>query len=498
MLETVELGRSVSKEEYYQQVPPLRTDLLLVQNQLRESADFSVILVIAGSDAAGKGRTVNLLHEWMDPRFLQTHAFDQPTDEESERPLAWRYWRVLPPKGRISIFLGSWYTEAISARLRGELDDGQFETMLGHINAFEQQLTDNGTLLLKYWFHISKKVQKKRLKKYAADPQQAWRVTKQDWRNLKMYDRLMPICEEALRETSTAQAPWTLVEGTDRRYRELTVGRHLVQAIRNQQSRVASGHESPPVSPALPKIGEAQPTVLGSLDLSQTLSLKAYKREVNELQSRLNGLSREAHRQGIAAVMAFEGWDAAGKGGAIRRITAALEARRYEVIPIAAPSDEERARNYLWRFWRRIPRAGNITIFDRSWYGRVLVERVEQFAGEAEWQRAYKEINDFEEQLCEHGIVVLKFWLHIDRDEQARRFEQREKVPYKQYKITAEDYRNREKWPLYEAAVNEMVQRTSTLQSPWTLVEANDKYFARCKVLRTVCERLQAAVDHRD
>jgi AMP-polyphosphate phosphotransferase len=494
MLDSAALGQKISKKQYSDQVPKLRTELLLAQNQLREAAGFSVIVVVAGSDAAGKGRTVNVLHEWLDPRFLQTHAFDRPTDEESERPLAWRYWRVLPPKGRIGIFLGSWYTEVISAMLEGRASEEEFTRALAHLSTFERQLTDDGTLLLKYWFHIPKKVQKKRLKKYAADPHRAWRVTEQDWRNLRHYDQLLPICERLLGETNASHAPWLLVEGTDRRFRELTVGRHLVEAIRKRLNATAADCDPPAPPLSLPAVQPERTSVLSMLDLSQQMPRKEYRRELKKWQARLNALSREAFRKRVPTVLVFEGADAAGKGGAIRRVTATLDARRYEVVPIAAPSDEEQARHYLWRFWRHLPRAGYWTLFDRSWYGRVLVERVEGFATEAEWRRAYEEIRDFEQLLAEHGTVLVKFWLHIDLDEQARRFAQREKVAYKQYKITEEDYRNRAKWPQYETAVHDMVQQTSAPQASWTLVEANDKYFARIKVLRTICESLQAAV----
>ena len=193
-------------------------------------------------------------------------------------------------------------------------------------------------------------------------------------------------------------------------------------------------------------------------------------------------------------VAVFEGWDAGGKGGAIRRLTRGLDARDYRVVPIAAPTEDERAHHYLWRFWRYLPRRGRITIFDRSWYGRVLVERVEGFAAEDEWRRAYSEINDFEAQLTDFGTVLLKFWLHITPDEQLRRFEERQGIGYKQWKITDEDWRNREKWALYESAVQDMVERTSTSAAPWTLVEGNSKRYARLKVLRTVCDALEAAL----
>ena len=493
MFETAELGRAISKEQYEAEVPTLRTQLVRAQHKLRETCDFSVVIVIGGIDASGKGRTVNVLHEWMDPRFLETYAFDSPTDEEAERPYAWRYWRALPAKGTTAIFFGSWYTEAIYARLCKEIGRGKFEKVLSQINTFERQLTDDGTLLLKFWYHIPKKVQKKRLKKYSSDPEQSWRVTKQDWEHLKLYDRILPLCAEALQETSTGEAPWTVIEGTDRRYRELATGNHILEAITGHAQKLASLKSAAP-PPAQPASTENLPTILSTLDLTKNLDQDDYDDELKRLQGRLNLLSREVRDKGISTVMVFEGWDAAGKGGAIRRMTRALDARQYKVVPIAAPTDEELARHSLWRFWRRLPRAGHVTVFDRSWYGRVLVERVEGFASEEQWRRAYKEINDFEELLTERGIAVLKFWLHIDQDEQWRRFQEREKIPYKKHKITPDDYRNREKWCQYEEAVNEMVERTSTRLAPWTLVESNDKRFARCKVLRVCCERLEQAV----
>jgi polyphosphate kinase 2 (PPK2 family) len=228
--------------------------------------------------------------------------------------------------------------------------------------------------------------------------------------------------------------------------------------------------------------------------MSQTIPKKKFATELEKYQGRLNRLQRKALAKGVSTIMVFEGWDAAGKGGAIRRVTGALDARSYQVIPIAAPTDEERAQHYLWRFWRHLSRAGRLTIFDRSWYGRVLVERVEGFAAEQEWKRAYSEIGEFEEDLVEYGIVLVKYWVHITQDEQLRRFKEREKADYKQWKLTDEDWRNRAKWADYERAVNEMVERTSTRLAPWTLVEGNDKYFARLKVLKTACDALEAAV----
>ena len=311
-----------------------------------------------------------------------------------------------------------------------------------------------------------------------------------DWKHFKLYDKFRRVSERALRATSTGEAPWLVIEGTDKRYRSLTAARDLLDRITQRLDGTA-----PPAPAKKPARLKRDPhTILDTLDLSQQLTDKKYERDLERLQGRLNGLWRQAKADGRSAVLVFEGWDAAGKGGAIRRITPALDARDYQVISVAAPTDEEKARHYLWRFWRHLSRAGRATIFDRSWYGRVLVERVEGFAREEEWRRAYAEINHFEEQLAEHGIVLLKYWLHINADEQLRRFKEREGIAFKQYKITDEDYRNRAKTPDYELAANEMVERTDTEYAPWVLVEANDKRYARIKILRTLCAVLGKAV----
>jgi polyphosphate kinase 2 (PPK2 family) len=225
--------------------------------------------------------------------------------------------------------------------------------------------------------------------------------------------------------------------------------------------------------------------------MTKSLTKEEYSEKLKKYQARLNLLHRKARSKKISTILVFEGWDAAGKGGAIRRTTAALDARDYQVIPIAAPTDEELAHHYLWRFWRHLGRAGRVTIFDRSWYGRVLVERIEGFAGEKEWRRSYAEINNFERELVEHGIVLLKFWVNITKDEQEARFKARQEISYKRWKLTEEDWRNRERWDDYEIAVNDMVGQTSTRIAPWVLVEGNCKRYSRIKVLKTICSRLE-------
>jgi AMP-polyphosphate phosphotransferase len=503
MFEAAELGQEISKEQYKARVPTLRTELLEVQRTLTE-AKFPVIILFAGVDGAGKGETVNLLNEWMDPRWIVTRAYGDPSDEESERPEYWRYWRDLPRKGRIGFFLSSWYSRPMLERVYRKSRSADFDKELDRIAGFERMLTDDGALILKFWMHLGKKAQRKHLRRLEKDPLTSWRVTKLQWDHWRMYDRFVASAERLLQRTSTVDAPWMIVEGVDEAYRSVTVATAIRDALRKALAdrrgerptlKLVPAPDAAKTGPkATPAPAAEAPTILSSLDMTQTIPKKVFSTELEKYQGRLNRLQRKAQAKGVSTIMVFEGWDAAGKGGAIRRITGALDARSYQVIPIAAPTDEERAQHYLWRFWRHLSRAGRVTIFDRSWYGRVLVERVEGFATEQEWRRAYSEIGEFEEQLAEHGIVLIKYWVHVTQDEQLRRFKAREKARYKRWKLTDEDWRNRAKWADYERAVNEMVQRTSTRASPWTLIEGNDKYFARLKVLKTACDALKAAL----
>lgn len=492
MFETAELGHKIDKETYKRLAPQLRTDLLNAQYDLKENARHPVIILISGHDGAGKGETINLLYEWMDPRYLSTLAFAAPSDEERMRPYMWRYWRALPPKGRIGIFAGSWYSQPIHDSIRGKMSRAQLDQRIEQINRFEQMLVNEGALILKFWFHLSKKAQKRRLRALERDPRTAWRVTKESWERLKTYDRLIEVAGHVLRTTNTPWAPWLIVEGEDDRYRYLTTAQTILDALRAKLGETE--RRVTPVAPPLQHSLDGR-DVLSALDLDQKLSDKEYESQLAHWQGRLAELIRHPRfRKRHSLICVFEGVDAAGKGGAIRRVAAAMDARDYQIVPIAAPSDEERAQPYLWRFWRHIPRQGRVTIFDRSWYGRVLVERVEGFCSEADWLRAYSEINDFEHELAEAGAIVVKFWLQISKDEQLRRFEARANTDYKRFKITDEDWRNREKWEAYHQAVCDMIDRTSTSTSPWTLVESNDKRYSRVKILRTLCERIEGAL----
>lgn len=491
MFESAELGHKIDKETYKREVPALREALLEAQFDLLEAKIFPVVILIGGVDGAGKGETANKLNEWMDPRHILTHAFGPQSDEESERPHMWRYWRSLPPKGKISIHFSAWYTDPIIKRVYGDIKNEGLTQALDEIVRFEKMLIDEGALVLKFWFHLSKEKQKERIEKLEKDPNTRWRVSEQDKKHLKLYEEFREISEHVLRETSTAGAPWLIVEGFDANYRHLTVGKHILQAMRDR----LDGPPQPLPPNAPPLMASVDNTnLLSRLDLSKKLDDKEYGKKLESYQGRLNQLTRDPRFADIAILCIFEGADAAGKGGSIRRITQAVDARIYNIVPISAPTEEERAQPYLWRFWRHIPRHGRLTMFDRSWYGRVLVERVEGFCSEYDWMRAYGEINDFEEQLARKHFVIVKFWLQISQEEQLRRFEERQNTPFKRFKITEEDWRNRDKWQAYETAVCDMIDRTSTEEAPWTVVEANDKNYARIKILKTLCERIEAAL----
>ncbi len=491
MFESAEIGNKISKVAYAQAVPELREALLQTQFDLGRSGKFQVIILIGGVDGAGKSETVKILSEWMDPRFIETNAMGLPTEEEIAHPPMWRFWRALPPKGKIGIFFGSWYTAPIVSRVHGEIKGPALDQAMDRVIRFEKMLVDEGALILKFWLHLSKDTQKKRLESFEKNPETRWRATEIEWAHFKLYDKFRKVSERALHHTSTEEAPWIIVEGTNPRYRYFTIGKTILTALRQRLDATAP-REAPKQAPALPPIADG--FQFKSLDFSQKMTKEEYEGKIEKYQRKLNLLARSPKFSKTPAILVFEGSDAAGKGGGIRRITGALDPRIYRVTPVAAPTQEERSHPYLWRFWKHMPRNGQFTIFDRSWYGRVLVERVEGFCSEADWKRAYGEINDFEHQLAQSGGLIIKFWLSITKDEQLRRFKEREVTGFKQFKITEEDWRNRKRWNKYELAVAEMIDRTSTDIAPWTVVEANNKYFARVKILKEICRRLEAAI----
>lgn len=491
MFEAIELGQTLSKKAFKAQEEAFRVELLTLQQKLRK-AKIATLVIVAGVDGAGKGEVVDQLNKWFDSRGMESHAFWDATDEELERPLSWRYWKRLPARGEIAIMFGGWYWHVINQAAAGDKDDATLDREARAINALEEMLCLDGLLIIKLWFHLSFSSFKKCMK-HRREIANYVHITPIKGDVKAYYQRFLYSAERVIRHTDSVSSPWQLIESDDRYFRDFSVVGALKERInpcflakRNADRRTQS--HNPVVAPI-----HAQ-TILDHVDLNLELDKEAYREQLEKYQQRLHQLSWQAYSAKRSTVCVFEGWDASGKGGVIRRLTTAMDARLYRVISVAAPTDEELAHHYLWRFWRQIPRAGYMRLYDRSWYGRVLVERVENIAKPHEWQRAYKEINEFEEQLVADGTLLLKFWLHITPEEQLARFEERETIAHKQHKITDDDWRNREKWGEYCEAVNEMVVRTSTGLAPWHLIAANNKFFARIEVLKTVCEALETAL----
>jgi len=474
----------LGKSEWADIAAELEPRLLRLQFEHRES-DFPLIVVLSGEDRPGAGELLARLGNWLDPRHIAVHALGTATDEEREQPPLWRFWRTLPAKGEFAVFVGAWTAQAIVSSARG-VERPDFESQLAQIAATERAWVENGALLLKYWLDLPAKKLRQRLDE--AHEQQFARFDDMDWGLATDFERTNKLAALALERTGTECAPWRVVESQNRRNRDALI----LRSIADELERRLAQRPTRPVQVVAPPVADAptrpDPVPSGAVDD------KEYSEELSELQSQLDECTRRAMLQGLSAVVVFEGWDAAGKGGAIRRVTAALDPLCYKVTQIGAPKEVELAHHYLWRFWTRLGRPGRLCIFDRSWYGRVLVERVEGFAQKDDWQRAYAELVDFEEQLVETGHLVHKFWLEIDPKTQLDRFHDREKDPLKRYKITEDDYRNRSKWPLYAEAADEMLQRTHRARAPWQVVPAVCKESARLTVLRALVARYEKAL----
>ena len=512
MLEKVDLTKKLSKEEYKEKMPLLEARLGRLQRECK-ALGIPIMIVFEGFGASGKGLQIGRLIQSMDPRGFEVHPIKNETEEERMHPFMWRFWTKTPAKGRIAIYDGSWYRRVLIDRFEKRTKNKELADVFHSINSFEEQLAEDGTLIIKLLLDIDKKEQKKRFDKLEKNKETAWRVTQGDKERNVHYDEYAAMMEDMLFKTDTDYAPWTIIESMDKRFATLKIYTTVIKAMADQieklqkekeekeakklaDSESAAGVETDAVAEIAKEADEEmkdlQVSILSKADLSLHYTREEYKEKLDKLQKKMEKLHGELYRRRIPVVLGFEGWDAGGKGGAIKRLTERMDARGYVVNPTASPNDIEKAHHYLWRFWRAMPKDGHVAIFDRTWYGRVMVERIEGFCTTEEWKRAYKEINDMEKDLYDAGAVVIKFWMHIDKDEQERRFRERQENPEKQWKITDEDWRNREKWDQYEDAVNEMLMRTSTDYAPWVVVEGNDKYYARVKVLRTVVEAIEA------
>jgi AMP-polyphosphate phosphotransferase len=495
MLKNIDLTREVPKAEYKRLKAEADLKLAALQRQSK-ALGIPIIVVFEGWSAAGKGTLINEMILPLDPRGFSVYSARDPTKEDTFYPFLWRFWKRTPTRGRLAIFDRSWNRQVVADKVAGLMKGEQLRQAFDDIRSFERQLSDEGVVIVKCFLHISKSEQKRRFATLQANPATAWRVTKEDLHQHGRYSDFLAAAENMLTETDADYAPWTVVEAHDRRFATLKIFDTVINALERGVAAVERKAEEP-ASPAHESASAGnifRASALDHIDLSKSLTPEEYAARLKKAQTALRELEHEIYSRRVPVVIAYEGWDAAGKGGNIRRLTQNLDPRGYEVVPVAAPNDIEKAHHYLWRFWAQMPKAGHITIFDRTWYGRVLVERVEGFCSEAQWRRAYREINGMEQHLAHFGAVVLKFWLHIDPHEQLRRFREREGMSHKQWKITDEDWRNREKFDQYREAVEEMLYRTSTPYAPWTIVESNCKRHARVKVLETVCKAIRKRI----
>lgn len=489
VLQFAERDPSLNDELAKQQIDTLREALLSKQYERLQKADQTLLIVVAGMDGVGKGTAINTLNTWLDPRHVHTLAFGKLSEEEAMRPLMWRYWNSLPARGQTGLVFGSWYAPLMKELGRKEPDPAKIALYTHLINRFEAQLAYQGVQVLKLWFHLSAQAQLDRCATLMSDPNTAWRVSKADLKVHKQFNRLRNAATRTINLTHRNYAPWVVIPSADQNLRDVSLAKVVLQAM------------DKPIVPRQVKEPHAFPFRL-NVPTASLLSpppeepVQDYDAELLHWQGRLSCAVRSKAFRKHSLVLVFEGRDAAGKGGTIRRLTEALDVRTYDIHPISAPNAVELARPYLWRFWRKLPRLGEISIFDRSWYGRVLVERVEKLISRAAWQRSYEEINEFEAQLLANGTAVIKFWLDIDKDEQLKRFKAREETPFKAYKITEDDWRNREKWTAYQRAAEEMFAQTDTHMAPWHIVPSKDKKAARIQVLRIVVETLESLDEH--
>ena len=462
---------------------------LLAQQQLVRDQKLPVIVLVEGWAAAGKGSLINELISEIDPRFYNVISPVVLPEKEERYPFLYQYARAIPENGKIMFYDSGWMEGAVRKFLRRDITKKQYKERIRSVNEFERQLRDGGYLILKLFLHIDQDEQRKRLTALRENYETEWRVTEDDLWQHREYKVFRETYDEFMEQTEKT-VKWHVLDGDKKRQAARDALKLLVEMI--DKGLENGRYVGKPFSEKFPLLKMQK---LSEVDLSPALDDEEYRKELKKLQKRLGELHNTIYRKKIPVILCYEGWDAAGKGGNIRRIARPLDPRGFDVMPIASPEPHELNRQYLWRFWTRLPRSGHVCIFDRTWYGRVREERLEGFCSEDDWKRAFNEMNEFERQLTDWGAVVIKFWIHIDQDTQLARFNDRQNTPEKQWKLTEEDWRNREKWPQYEEAIDEMLQKTSTENAPWYIIESNDKKYARIKTLKIVITALEKACE---
>lgn len=465
----------------------LRADLLQEQRALR-AANRAMVILLEAPEHLSRAEVANLLGNWLDPRGVDFHAFREKSTEDEQHPRLWRYWRSLPAQGRIGVYVNGWYTGTLLNADEADLAQEDINH-LARLREFERQLVREGVVVVKLWLSRSSEAQRDAITQAQPGDGLAWQTEPTDEQLLARRETLVRRAE-AIMDHANSPAPWQTIAGDDADERNRRVGDVLLDSMRQAHKTVLTSDVDTPAPNA-----KRGPPPLQAVTDHPTLTKADYHAQLELALNRLKHLTWRAFDEGRSPILVFEGFDAAGKGGVIRRMLHGIDARLVSVFPIAAPNAVEQQYPYLWRFWRALPRAGDTAIFDRSWYGRVLVERVENLIDSDQCQWAYSEINDLEAQLIDAGHLVIKFWLHIDADEQLHRFHERERVPHKRHKIGPEDWRNREKRDAYVEAVNDMVRRTDRPEAPWHLIPANSKRFARIEIMRRISDHLAAMLE---
>ena len=492
-LKKIDLTHTVAKKEYKAEMAELRIRLAELQRKLLD-LKIPVVIVFEGWGASGKGTCISKILYPLDPRHFNVYSMDKIPEEVAMRPFLWDYWRKIPSKGRITIFDKSWHRYVLPERIeKRPLSHAETNGFYYDVESFERKLTDDGVLIVKFFLHISQEDQKARFDKLLGNPDTEWRIDKHDLLQNRDYKSHLKYFEDMIIKSNFDFCRWNIIEANDFNYAAIKMYKILINKIEKVVNKAENiSCDKSTQDSQKDKVHHCEfAGLLASVNPDKEISQNEYKEQLDYYQDKLSHLEHKLYIKRKPVVIVYEGWDAAGKGGNISRMTQKLDPRGYEVIPISAPSQEELSRHYLWRFWKSAPKDGHIAIYDRSWYGRVLVERVEKFCSDTEWQRAYKEINDMEIHLHNHGAIIFKFWLQISKEEQLKRFQLRDSDPLKQYKITEEDWRNRAKWDDYEKAVDEMIGKTSTNYAPWTIVESNNKKYARIKTLKMVVDTLE-------
>ena len=554
MLDTVRLGsQKVSKKEYKVRFKELINKLVVLQQEAKRQ-ELGVVVLFEGWKGAGKGSRISDLLYHLDARDTSVYVTEDFEGEEAENvlseefPVMQQFWKALGQRGSMTFYDRGWYSVAAQHVInmlpkKGKLSkkeraavEAHTARMLPSIEDFETQLRNDGYLVIKFFLHISEQTQRERLVGLYSDPATKWRVTQSDLEQLEHYSQSYRVYDEMLKRSNFKAAPWILLDASDHRRVNLSVAQTLVTALErelsrpknnaaleaeakakensaaavagseadderersdeeNQLLRLQAEHEAAAMSAHAPTMTRFIPSAhipsLDEVDHSLALTHDEYKLQLKAEQERLRRIELEMYIRRVPMMIMYEGWDAAGKGGSIKRVAQALDARSYTIFPSPAPTKPELLHPHLWRYWTRLPKAGHVGIYDRSWYGRVLVERVEGFASTDQWSRAYEEINEFERDMVDWGAILLKFWVDVSPETQLQRFEARESNPAKRWKITAEDWRNRDKYPQYRAAVDDMFRLTSTHNAPWIILESDDKYYARVKALRIINEAIE-------